>query len=185
MIARVIPPFTISGVLPPFTGANPADRPQCSPYSAEISEVVARFATTPERTTLLRGLIDLRAALHTLGVSQGTQWLDGSFVEDIETLESRPPGDIDVVTFAARPVSDPVQWRAMIAANLNVFKSQVCKQAFGCDHYFIDITKPVEIVISDTTYFSGLFSHRRRNATWKGMVSVPLNSDDAVASLML
>lgn len=150
-----------------------------------MTEVVSRFAVSPERVAILQGLLALRASLQNIGIGQGTQWLDGSFMEDIEALEGRPPGDIDVVTFAPRPVQDAAQRRQLIAANLNVFDSAASKLAFRCDHYFIDTIKPVQIVISDAVYFIGLFSHRRHTLLWKGLVSVPLNSDDAVAALML
>ena len=127
----------------------------------------------------------LRAALQAMGIKQGVQWLDGSFVEDIETLERRPPRDIDVVTFAPRPVPDLAQWRQLIGANLNVFDATASKQAYQCDHYFVDTTKPVQIVVSDAVYFISLFSHRRQTFLWKGLVRVPLGSDDPVAALML
>jgi hypothetical protein len=41
--------------------------------------------------------------LHAAGIIDGFQWLDGSFLENIESLESRSPRDIDVVTFYYLP----------------------------------------------------------------------------------
>ena len=42
---------------------------------------------------LLQGFLNYRKKLHELGLVQGVQWLDGSFVENIEVLESRAPND--------------------------------------------------------------------------------------------
>ncbi|MCF5221032.1 hypothetical protein GIW34_22655, partial [Pseudomonas syringae] len=35
-----------------------------------------------------------------MGIVSGIQWLNGSFMENVEMLEGRPPNDMDVVTFA-------------------------------------------------------------------------------------
>jgi hypothetical protein len=181
---QLIPPFNISGVLPPFVGLNPADRGGCSPYLVHMSEVVSRFASSRERMLLLQGLLDLREEMRNLGVNQGVQWLDGSFVENVEATASRPPADIDVVTFAARPISDPSQWAQLVGSNPHLFTG-ACKARYGCDHYFLDTMKPVEIIIADTAYFSHLFAHNRRSLLWKGMIAVPLDSDDGVVSAVL
>ena len=66
-------------------------------------DFVVRFGNTAARRTLLRGLIEFRAALHALDLVGGFKWLDGSFLEDIETVERRQPRDIDVVTFFRLP----------------------------------------------------------------------------------
>lgn len=97
-----IPPFTSSGALPPFLGGNPAVQAKMSPYSTTLVKLVDRFASSNVRKEILKGYLDHRAALLNLGIT-GFQWLDGSFLEDIEALESRPPGDIDLVTFVWRP----------------------------------------------------------------------------------
>jgi hypothetical protein len=101
----VIPPLNLSGVLPPFIGQDPAERAGCSPYSAQISELVSRFGISRARCELLEGLLDLRPSLQRIDITQGIQWIDGSFVENVEAARSRPPADIDVVTIAARPIA--------------------------------------------------------------------------------
>jgi hypothetical protein len=150
-----------------------------------VSEVVSRFATSPERAQLLTGLLDLRLALANLGITNGVQWIDGSFVEDTETIRGRAPADIDVVTLAPRPVPDQGQWRQMVMQNLTVFSSQTAKATFGCDHYFLDLQKNPTLLVADTTYFSGLFGHQRVTSLWKGMLEVPLSSDDSLARVLL
>jgi hypothetical protein len=78
---------------------DPTDPGQISPYPCTILEVCQRFATSPDRVSILDGLLKLRALLIGQGLTAATQWLSGSFVEDIESLEARPPHDIDVVTW--------------------------------------------------------------------------------------
>lgn len=97
-----IPEWNEHGVLPPVGDADPTSRIR-SPYRVSLSEVVLRFGTTEERRAILDGLLRYRAALHAIGLVQSFQWLDGSFLESIEQLESRPPNDVDVVTFIRLP----------------------------------------------------------------------------------
>ncbi len=62
-----------------------------------------RFSTSSARCKILEGLLDYRQAMHRIGLVSGFQWLDGSFLEDVETIEKREPRDIDVVTFFHTP----------------------------------------------------------------------------------
>jgi hypothetical protein len=95
----VIPAFNHSHALPPFEGERMTSA-HSSPYVITSSELVRRFSFSAPRCLILDGLIRYRAELRALGFVGGFQWLDGSFVEDIEGREARPPHDIDVVTFA-------------------------------------------------------------------------------------
>jgi hypothetical protein len=148
-----------------------------------MTELVGRFATSPERSQILRGLLAYRAALAGIGITQGLQWLDGSFVEDCETTRQRPPSDIDIVTFAYRPAHSvsQIDWTNLINANLFLFDPIQAKAGFQCDAYYVDLNMPPHTIVARTTYFNGLFSHHRDTAQWKGMVSVSLQSDDAQA----
>jgi hypothetical protein len=150
-----------------------------------MSELVSRFGTSGERCALLEGLLDLRLALQRLGITEGIQWIDGSFVENIEARRSRPPGDIDVVTIAARPVRDQGAWMQLVRDKQEVFNSEAAKVKFHCDHYFLDTLKRPDLLVADTVYFSSLFSHQRETSLWKGIISVQLSSDDAEARLFL
>jgi hypothetical protein len=98
----MIPALTISGVLPPFI-ANPAVRGGTSPYLTSMSELATRFCTTQPRADLFRGLVRLRKELIAFGFTQGAQWIDGSFCEDVERNRGRPPADIDIVTLTVPP----------------------------------------------------------------------------------
>ena len=181
----MIPPFSISGALPPFVGPNPADRAGSSPYVVMMSEIVRRFGVTAERVHLLTGLLNYREELRRLGVTDGEQWINGSFVEDIETTRGRPPADVDVITLAVRPVSDPMAWSQLVQSNRNLFDPQVTKARFNCDAYFVDLSRRPNLIVADATYFFGLFSHQRVTSLWKGMLAVLLASDDQDARLLL
>jgi len=183
----LIPAFGPSGVLPPFVGHSPADRAQTCPYNASMTEIVQRFASSAERVAILNVLLDYRAALAAVGIQQGFQWLDGSFVEDCETMRGRAPGDIDVVTFAYRPVAirNNQDWTQFALQNTNLFDPIQTMADFRCDAYYIDLLKPPHITVADTAYFNGLFSHHRDTAQWKGMLVVTLQSDDLAARQLL
>lgn len=179
----MIPPFNLSGVLPPYVGASPAVRAGLSPYDTSMKELAEALGTTADRAAILRGLIAMRARLQALGISNGYQWCAGSFCEDIEKLEGRSPGDIDVVTFFVRPAhtTDQAAWSAFVAANSAVFDPNQTKATYLCDAYFVDANTPLPKVITQVTYWHGLFGHRRSSHMWKGMLRLPLVSDDADA----
>jgi hypothetical protein len=184
-----IPPFTVSGTLPPFLGANPAIPATMSPYVTTLVKLVERFATSPQRKEILSGYLSHREALLGLGIT-GLQWLDGSFLEDIEALEGRPPGDLDIVTFAWRPahiMNDQAAWEALIQGNLHLFDPAQSKPAFRTDPYYVDVRFGPELVIQQTAYWFGLFSHKRISSLWKGILVIPLDQsqDDAAAIQLL
>lgn len=179
----MIPPFNPSGVLPPYVGTSPVDQAGLSPFDASIREVAEVLGTTAERAELLRGLIALRQQLVALGIKDGYQWYAGSFCENIEVTHGRSPKDIDVVTFFVRPsaYTDDAAWAAFVAANRAVFNPPDAKVTFKCDAYYVDANTPLPGMISQVTYWHGLFGHQRVSHLWKGMLRVPLVSDDDAA----
>ena len=179
----MIPVFGPSDVLPPFVGADATVRAQCSPYVTTCTEIVRRFGTSSERLIILRGLLDYRAELAGIGIVRGFQWIDGSFVEDCETIRQRPPGDVDVVTFAYRPVTQ--NWPEVVQQHPQIFDSSRTKALFRCHAYYVDLQIPPHLIVHDTTYFNSLFSHQRDSKLWKGMLAVDLNSDDSAARQIL
>src|SRR3546814_8995494 len=102
-----------------------------SPYSTSMTEIVSRFATSAERVAILRGLLDFRARLAGIDIVQGFQWIDGSFVEDCETVRQRPPLDVDVVTFAYRPHTATAnqEWRQLLMNNQYLFDPMTTKRS--------------------------------------------------------
>ena len=157
-----------------------------SPYPTCMLEFAARFSASSARADLLLSLLDFRSALRAAGIVEAFQWIDGSFVEDIENIRGRPPGDIDVVTFGRIPDSaDQVAFRAWTVTHQALFDPRVTKRLFQCDAYFVDIGKSPQRVVDDTRYWYGLFSHQRETFLWKGMIQIPLNSNDEEAREML
>ena len=150
-----------------------------------MTTIVSRFGTTQERVNILEGLLKYRQALAAAGITNGIQWLDGSFVENVEQNRSRAPIDIDVVTLASRPVLHGVSWSEFVHANRHLFDPTQTKQAFKCDAYYIDLSLSPDWVVQQTCYWFGLFTHQRETFLWKGMLSVPLLSDDDDAARIL
>lgn len=99
-----VPSFDGRGLLPPVIGADETTRDR-SPYFASMTELVATLGTTPWRENLLFGLLEYRKLLGHHGYTDGLQFIDGSFVENVEVGENRDPGDIDVFSFLMRPAA--------------------------------------------------------------------------------
>ena len=68
---------------------------------------------------------------------------------------------------------------------MSLLDPEQAKTVFMCDAYFVDLLKPPELLVDDTRYWFGLFSHQRETALWKGMLQVPLCSDDDAAKAFL
>lgn len=182
----MIPHFNHSHVLPPMLGQQPATPGQMSPYGCSCVELVQRMGSSKERLNLLDGLLRYRAALRDLGFVRGFQWLDGSFVEDVESHQSRAPRDVDVVTFAHSPAGvGATELQGLLQANPKVFDAPMTKLEFGCDAYTVPLDKSPERLVARTAYYLQLFSHRRGDQVWKGLLQIPLESDDAQARQML
>ncbi len=175
MIPFDIPRYNLSGVLPPYV-ADPTNPALMSPYRASLAKMVERFGTSPRRLQILWGLTQYRQELVNIGLS-GFQWLDGSFVEDIEKTERRDPGDIDLVTFFKRPSvprGDDLAMRDLVRANVRLFKPSETKIHFSCDAYFVDLDTDVTSVVGRARYWYGLFSHKRTTMLWKGLLEIAL-----------
>jgi hypothetical protein len=188
MAGMGIPVFNHSGVLPPYVSTSPADPNGVSPYRTTVDDCVARFNTSNERRVILQGLLNYRHQLRQFGLV-GFQWLDGSFLENIEQLQNRPPGDIDVVTFFYRPAvfTDDAAWATFVNQNLSVFHPAQAKTNFHCDGYFVELGSVPGAIVRETTYWFGLFSHQKVTGIWKGMVEIelPVNDVDAQARATL
>lgn len=178
----MIPEHNQSGVLPPFLpGSTPASMGAMSPYKVSLLHVAQRFATNEDRIKILKGLVKYRSALRKAGISSGFQWIDGSFVENSEYIKSRPPLDIDIITFSYRPerYRDIEDWRSFVQSNLALFDPEQNKKRYLCDAYFVDLFSPPLFLVNQTKYWFGLFSHQRETFLWKGMLDVPIAEDDA------
>lgn len=185
------PAWNKQGIVPPI----PADpqlatgRPR-SPYGVSLVEVVQRFSTSPQRIEILRGFLGYRAALHLAGLTQGFQWLDGSFLEDKERMRGEDPGDIDVATFFH--LATGANQTLLVTNDPLTFgpDGQVRKAHYHVDAFLIALeispTRTPERLVASSHYWYGVFSHSRRDFLWKGFLQVDLSSgDDAGANALL
>ncbi len=173
-----IPFFDSNSVLPPHLG-DPRTLAQLSPFPCTTLELCQRFSGSDSRVRILNGLLAFRAILAQTSFT-GFQWLDGSFLEDIETSEGRSPRDLDVVTFfdpqdAARYQEAQVRFPILL-------DRLAIKTAHSLDHFFVNLTYNPMVLVENARYWSGLFSHRR-NGVWKGMLRLELltPADDVLA----
>ena len=180
-----IPAWTAQGVLPPIGVESPTSGSR-SPYRVSLLDFVVRFGNTAARRTLLRGLLEYRAALHALDLVGGFQWLDGSFLEDIETVERREPRDIDLVTFFRSP--EGRSQTSLEEASAELFDPQAVGRRYGVHAFFVQLNGvDPELVVEQCTYWNSLWSHRR-NGQWKGYLQVdlaPAGDREAMANLDL
>jgi hypothetical protein len=174
-----IPDWNSQGVLPPIDPVNPRSAER-SPYAVSLIDFVLRFGTSSARLNILDGLLSFRSGLHEAGLIQGFQWVDGSFLEDIEELESRDPNDIDVVTFFHLPKDDTQ--RRLSQAFPRLFTPKFAQEDYHVDAYFVQLNEGVpEPLISNSVYWYSLWSHRR-NDLWKGYLQIDLSqTNDNVA----
>jgi hypothetical protein len=175
-----IPDWSPQGVLPPINplSTTSADR---SPYEVTLLDLVMRFATSKARCQILDGFLTYRRELHTMGLHQGFQWIDGSFAEHVELLETRDPKDVDVVTFLHIPDPfTPTSQQDLVLDHDHV------KAMYRVDAYIVEINLlPPDNLIKQSTYWYSMWSHRR-NQTWKGYLQVDLSSaEDANAQAWL
>jgi hypothetical protein len=113
----------------------------------------------------------------------GFQWIDGSFTEQCETARGRAPNDIDVITFFHLPPHPPPPLPALAI----VQSHDQTKVRFKVDHIMVNLNMPIVGVVDHTRFWFGLFSHRRTDDAWKGMVQIELNTpaEDAIEMLQL
>ena len=153
-----------------------------SPYLVTTREMAERFCTSVERIAIFRGFLQLRQMLRSLGFQAAWQWVDGSFCEDCEKLNSRPPNDIDIITLYRRPPGTPdprAAFKLLVAANLH--DRAATKVTFQCDAFWVDVDHPAWQQSKQLTYWFGLLTHQRVTNLWKGLLAVELgpNDDDA------
>jgi hypothetical protein len=175
-VPLAIPDFNHNGVLPPFLGSTPVIPAMMSPYLTTLRRVADKLCGTSERKEIFKGLLKFRDHLNGLGFTDGFQWLSGSFMEDIETIEGRAPRDIDVVTFSHRPpaVKTDAAFQLFMGLNSGTMNFKSTRANFKCDAYYVDLDViPTTAIVDQTRYWFGLFSHRR-TGVWKGMLQVPL-----------
>lgn len=184
-----IPPWNAEGLLPPIDAANPTSANR-APYPVTLMDLVLRFATSPKRIAILSGFLRYRAALHTAGLTAGFQWIDGSFVENIEaSVRGRAPTDVDVVTFFQLPASKTQA--DVIASAPHLFPEtsadqDALKANYCVDAYSIHLGSSGERLVSRSAYWYSMWAHQRDTLKWKGFLQVDLSpSGDTLARSLL
>ena len=174
-----IPNWNAHGVLPPIDVADPTSGTR-SPYFVSLTDVIVRYANSEARRTILEGFLRHREALDSVGLRSGFQWLDGSFLEDIEVMEGRDPGDIDVVTFFTLPSG--VTSRDVFDAAPAVFDQVQAKANYCVDAYFVQLNVPQPaLLVRSVTYWYSLWSHRRDDM-WRGYLQIDLAPTENAAA---
>lgn len=181
--AAAILDWNHDGLLPPIQPGVPGNAPNRSPYIADLAGVIDCFGTSPERIAILGGLLRFRSGLHAAGITSGFQWLDGSFMENVEVLENRPPHDMDVVNFIDLSGLDQ---QALGKSHSALFDPTKVKQDYAVDAYFVQIGGMFdETAIRRVSYWYSMWSHRR-DGRWKGFLQVSLDpGQDVVARTVL
>lgn len=187
MTRVVIPGWNASGVIPPVSSTAPTSAER-SPYVVSLTEFILRFASSTKRKQILSGFLHYRSRLHAAGLTAGFQWLDGSFLESIETTEGRDPSDLDVVTFYSLPVGQTqqqVRARAPDAFPSTDGERASFKKTFFVDPYVVSLGLRPQLLVQNSTYWYSMWSHRR-DASWKGYLQIDLApTDDALAAVQL
>jgi hypothetical protein len=170
-----LPNWTANGVLPPNNSMSPTSSDR-SPYRVCLSDFILRFSTSTKRNKILDGYLRFRSDLHALGLNDGFQWVNGSFLEDIERTASRDPNDIDVVTFFR---SEQTQ-EALLRKNPALFNQP--KTAYLVDSYLFELSKATpERIVANSAYWYSVWSHNR-SGEWKGYVEIDLKPQEDQAA---
>jgi hypothetical protein len=175
-----IPALNSHGVLPPHQG-NPADRVSTSPYQATTLELCVKFSKTPARRAILKGYLGLRTLLHHLQITNGFQWVDGTFLEDGRHPKQKSPDHIQVVTFChPSPLFAEPEFSDLVET---LTSRKATRTQFQVDHMPVLLSWPTETVIDHTRHWCGLLSHQRETGVWKGLLRIDLNTiaDDTAA----
>jgi hypothetical protein len=172
-------PWNSEGFIPPIgsSGSTSHDR---SPYIITLRDLVEDFGYTPTRQRLLSGFLSYRARLHQMGLTTGFQWINGSFLENVEENDSRGPEDIDVVTFFHLPSGYTEE--TLLDADQPVFNRNYIKSKYEVDAHYVQLNaEHMGYVIESSTYWYSLWSHTR-DGQWKGYLQVDLaNVEDETA----
>lgn len=172
----MIPKWNNAGVLPPIWPGEQGHSYKRSPYHVSISDVINSFAFSQSRREILKGFLNYRNALYQGGILQGFQWINGSFIENVEILENRAPNDLDVVTFFHLPHG--MNQKEMFQKHSYLFMTDRIKQQFKVDGYICLLGEPMDTRhVQYISYWYSMWSHRR-NGLWKGFLQVGLSQNE-------
>ena len=115
-----------------------------------------------------------------MGLTRGFQWINGSFLENVEDNENRDPEDIDVVTFFHLP--NGYTEESLYEAHQPVFDPNHIKSKYEVDAHYIQLdTDHMDYIIRSSTFWYSLWSHTQ-DGRWKGYLQIDLaNNEDETA----
>ena len=176
-----IPEWDSDGLLPPYLRGPTFSRAR-SPYRVPLPDLILRLGTSNARREILAGFLDFRSALHSTGLVDGFQWVNGSFVENVMRRRGREPNDIDVVTFFRLPSG---QTQESLSQSFPTLINPVSvKRRYHVDSHYINLgTRDMRSFAGRVAYWNGLWSHTRRIPSfrehqWKGYLEVDLSDGD-------
>ena len=172
----MILPFNHNHVIPPYLGTDSSLPGNQSPFKTDIMELCQHFATSKARVDILKGYVEFRMQCVVCGIT-GFQWIDGSFVENVEMRESRDPHDIDVISFIFNVT--PVTIDNIKNKFTEFVDPRQSKYRYSVDHYVVQADSDPMTTINGVKYWNQLFGHNR-NGVWKGMLQLPLSNDDSL-----
>ncbi len=178
MVLDFVPSWTKEGVISPVNddGASGSVSRERSPYEVTFKSFASHFATSQERKAILKGFLSFRRKIYSVGIVSGFQWVDGSFVENVEQLESRSPGDVDVVTFFDLP--NQTVWEKFKENFAEFFHPENSKKKFLVDAYYVQLNdRDPYSLVRDAAYWYSMWAHRR-SRQWKGFLQIPLSQEE-------
>lgn len=183
-----LPPFDMRGLLPPVNGGDDTNFDR-SPYFCTMTELCSALGTTDHRRALLRNLIGYRALIASDDFVDGVQFVNGSFVEDIEVIEGRQPNDIDVFSILMPPAKYAGPSALWVSQGISFWNDEIMNRVANRARFSVDCYAMLLNVgdlgsfLRQSLYWYSLFSHKRTNHDWKGFAAVPLNASDDQAAL--
>lgn len=181
-----LPPFDLNGVLPPRLGNERFGTG--TPYRVSTSDLVARFAITPDRCNALSGLLNYREALRDSGMHEGFQWVGGGLVEDTHATGKRQNAVAEVVTFYVTNAAhdEDLSWQATLMLRTDLYDLNEAVTRYLCEGYFVALRlrRPdPEALVRLAAYWSTRLSHRA-DGIWRGFVEIPLDDDLEARALL-
>jgi hypothetical protein len=181
----MMPVWDGNGILPPVLPGVLGNSTERSPYCVDLVGFIDGFSHSSERIRLLEGFLGFRSELRRINMVSGFHWIDGSFIENIDAIENRPPHDIDIVTFYQMP--DGESQRSLYEKAPHLFDHNYVKETYAIDSYFYSYlgAKLEPPVVKEISYWYSMWSHRR-DSLWKGFVQIDLDqTDDENAKMVL
>lgn len=176
-----VPAWDSDGYIPAIWPGERGTSSARAPYVVSLPDLVALYGHTAHRRRLLTGFLQYRSLLHRAGLVRGFQWIDGSFVRNVEQdpEHGHAPRDIDVVTLFYIPEGATAESLDSEFPMLGDFTA--LEEAYLVDAYYVQLNQvATEVIVERTVYWYSLWSHTDEGR-WKGYLQVDLADDGGEA----